>query len=177
MNDPGLNSPAFILQTRLQWCGGSALGPSDIFRKSWEILEPVANPGNDLRGLTLAAAARATSENMGPPRRGWKGQRRTTRDGTGRDRAGTALKSQINVGCSRAGPRGTGCGGLRMCDRDGMCHRELFGPIHLRASWSLFNYEVPAISFVSSRVTCLHVSGVMRPTPLSPALLRSPICI
>ena len=28
------------------------------------------------------------------------------------------------------------------CHRHGMCHRELFGSIRLRASWSLFNYEV-----------------------------------
>ena len=56
-----------------------------------------------------------------------------------------------NLGVPTVGP-GTGqvCATGTGCVIGTGCVTELFGPIHLRASWSLFNYEVPAISFLSS---------------------------
>ena len=74
----------------------------------------------------------------------------------------------------------------RTCHRDGMCHRELFGTIHLRPSFRSSAPKAGVYFFTRFRpfhschhcgVACLHVSGVMRPTPLSPTLLRSLMCI
>ena len=88
---------------------------------------PEQAPVDHARGLTLAAAARTTSENMGsvePPGKACGGLRRVVprpetggyqtrvphRAAQGRHRAGTALKSQINVGCSRADHKGASGG-------------------------------------------------------------------